>query len=69
MALKVIHAGSTGGQEEIDRFEAEARVHGTSVDDVAFHEVGSVDYIVDVVGACVAQLIGMPWTPRPVTGS
>lgn len=28
VALKVIHAGSTGGQEEIDRFEAEARVQG-----------------------------------------
>jgi uncharacterized protein (TIGR00299 family) protein len=42
--------------------DAEGRVHGTSADDVHFHEVGAHDAIGDVVGVCA----GFAWLGDPV---
>jgi len=51
--------------------EAEAHIHGISLDEIHFHEIGAIDAIIDITGAALAlhdlQITQVYASPLPLT--
>jgi uncharacterized protein (TIGR00299 family) protein len=75
--LRIIQSGARLPREVQERAcqvferlaEVEASIHGTSVDEVEFHEVGAVDAIIDVVGVVFGLwCLGADWSSISCVG-
>lgn len=59
--IESVRLPDTVKQSSLDVFrriaEAEAKIHGTHIDQIHFHEVGALDSIADIVGCCLGHYL------------